>query len=456
MDNLYGERCGVCGGFHNQLEQGFEFSKEALTQMLRDIYDGMNVRDDIQRDAFEETLRLFNEATVEGLSASSYPTGDELFLEQLRTNNEVFSAFRTHRMQNDLAAQLIDKDGKLKPFELWLDDVQNITDHYVVRWLRTEYDTAILRAHQAADWKYFEEYKDVLPNLRWMPTTSPDPDIAHKQYWEAKLTLPVNHSFWTRHRPGDRWNCKCSLEATGEPATTDEVGDFKPVPSVPGLDNNPADDGKLFSDSHPYIKEAYPGAKKAVEKIVNKPVLDTAFDKKVTDKVTSIEDEIRMNKNFETAVAVDKNSNVIFRIKGSQSDVQLSVNDAKKLKDCILTHNHPGGWKYDKNRMGHIGASFSLNDIVLAINYDLEEIRAVTPLYTFSLKRPDKGWGVKSKTLIQYYRKKDRELKTEHYYLREKGMISEEVARAIHSHELIKRVAKQYKLEYSKLKTRYE
>jgi len=163
-----------------------------------------------------------------------------------------------------------------------------------------------------------------------------------------------------------------------------------------------------------------------------------------------------MNKNFETAVAVDKNSNVIFRIKGSQSDVQLSVNDAKKLKDCILTHNHPGGWKYDKNRMGHIGASFSLNDIVLAINYDLEEIRAVTPLYTFSLKRPDKGWGVKSKTLIQYYRKKDRELKTEHYYLREKGMISEEVARAIHSHELIKRVAKQYKLEYSKLKTRYE
>ncbi|WP_304232142.1 hypothetical protein [Phocaeicola plebeius] len=277
MDNLYGERCGVCGGFHNQLEQGIEFSKEALTQMLRDIYNGMNVRDDIQRDAFEETLRLFNEATVEGLSASSYPTGDELFLEQLRTNNEVFSAFRTHRMQNDLAAQLIDKDGKLKPFEQWLDDVQNITDHYVVRWLRTEYDTAILRAHQAADWKHFEEYKDVLPNLRWMPTTSPDPDIAHKQYWEAKLTLPVNHSFWTRHRPGDRWNCKCSLEATDEPATTGAVGDFKPVPSVPGLDNNPADDGKLFSDSHPYIKEAYPGAKKAVEKAVAKK---TKFDYK--------------------------------------------------------------------------------------------------------------------------------------------------------------------------------
>ena len=268
MDGLYGQRCSVCGGFRNELEQGIEFSKEALSQMLREIYDGLNVRDDIQREAFEETLRLFNEATVQGLSDAGYPAGDELFYEQLRTNNEVFSAFRTHRMQNDLAARLVGKDGKLKPFEQWVKDVQDITDHYVVRWLRTEYDTAVLRAHQAADWKRFEAEADVLPNLRWMPTTSPDPDMAHRQYWEAKLTLPVNHSFWTRHRPGDRWNCKCSLMQTDEPPTEGAVADFRPAEKVPGLDNNPADDGKLFGGSHPYYTQAHPGAKKAVEKIV--------------------------------------------------------------------------------------------------------------------------------------------------------------------------------------------
>ena len=270
MDDLYGHRCSVCGGFHNELEQGIEFSKEVLSQMLREIYDGLNLRDNIQRDAFEETLRLFNEATVQGLSDADYPVGDELFYEQLRTNNEVFSAFRTHRMQNDLAARMIDENGRLKPFDKWVEDVKDITDHYVVRWLRTEYDTAVLRAHQAADWKRFEAYEDVLPNLRWLPTTSPDPDIYHKQYWEAKLTLPVNHPFWQSHRPGDRWNCKCSLEATDEPATTGAVADFKPVPEVPGLNNNPADDGKLFGDSHPYYTEAYPGAEAAVDRIVMK------------------------------------------------------------------------------------------------------------------------------------------------------------------------------------------
>ena len=235
--------------------------------MLRDIYDGLNVRDEIQRDAFMETLRLFNEATVKGLEESGYVAGDRLFYEQLRTNNEVFSAFRTHRMQNDLAARMMDDGGKLKPFDKWVRDVEDITDHYVMRWLRTEYDTAVLRAHQAADWKRFEADSDVLPNLRWMPTTSPDPDIYHRQYWEAKLTLPVGHPFWKSHRPGDRWNCKCSLEATDEPATAGAVADFKPVPQQPGLDNNPADDGKLFSDSHPYIANAHPGAEKAVMRL---------------------------------------------------------------------------------------------------------------------------------------------------------------------------------------------
>lgn len=267
MDDLYSHRCGVCGGFHNELEQEVNFSKEVLSRMLRDIYDGLNVRDEIQRDAFMETLRLFNEATVKGLEESGYVAGDRLFYEQLRTNNEVFSAFRTHRMQNDLAARMMDDGGKLKPFDKWVRDVEDITDHYVMRWLRTEYDTAVLRAHQAADWKRFEADSDVLPNLRWMPTTSPDPDIYHRQYWEAKLTLPVGHPFWKSHRPGDRWNCKCSLEATDEPATAGAVADFKPVPQQPGLDNNPADDGKLFSDSHPYIANAHPGAEKAVMRL---------------------------------------------------------------------------------------------------------------------------------------------------------------------------------------------
>ena len=131
------------------------------------------------------------------------------FLDMLRHGNAVISAFKTHRMQNDMAARLLDKDGKLKPFRTWMRDVKDIASHYTVRWLRTEYDTAILRAHEAAAWRQARQEADVLPNLRWMPTTSASPDVIHKAFWSMKLTLPVNHPFWKKHRPQDRWGCKC-------------------------------------------------------------------------------------------------------------------------------------------------------------------------------------------------------------------------------------------------------
>lgn len=80
---------------------------------------------------------------------------------------------------------------------------------------------------------------------------------------------PIDDPFWNEHRPGDRWNCKCDLSSTDDPVT--EIPDFtrKDNPH-PGLDNNPGKDGKLFSDTHPYIANAYPGAKKAVERLMGK------------------------------------------------------------------------------------------------------------------------------------------------------------------------------------------
>lgn len=174
-------------------------------------------------------------------------------------------------MQNDIARQLIDPvTGQLKSFDRWKLDIQGMTDHYVHAWLQTEYDTAVIRAHQAADWKHFLEEADVFPNIRWMPTTSITPDPLHEHYWTKRLTLPVNHPFWQEHRPGDRWNCKCSLQQTDDPVNASALDGWTPPLPQPGLDNNPATDGKLFSDTHPYITEAYPGAQQAVNNLMRK------------------------------------------------------------------------------------------------------------------------------------------------------------------------------------------
>lgn len=225
---------------------------------------------DIEINLFNEICDRINEAARKGFDESGAVDPDDDFRTAILRNNEVFVAFKVHRMQNDMARLLLDSNGNLKPFEQWRKEVMPIASHQVGQWLRTEYNTAVLRAHQAADWQQFEREKDVLPNLRWMPSTSVNPGKDHMVFWGT--VRPIDDPFWNEHRPGDRWNCKCDLSSTDDPVT--EIPDFtKKDNPHPGLDNNPGKDGKLFSDTHPYIANAYPGAKKAVERLMGK--LDT-------------------------------------------------------------------------------------------------------------------------------------------------------------------------------------
>lgn len=232
-----------------------------LEGYLRKIYDGFDVSEEIEPTAFREVLRIINTGAVQGLTEGNFiPTHHESFLSALRHSNEVFSAFKTHAMGTKMAERLFGEDGKLRSFEEWRKAVDPIARHHVGAWLRTEYDTAIIRAHHAADWFEFEANKDILPNLQWLPTTSPSPEAGHEAFWRLPILLPIDDSFWSDHRPGDRWNCKCSLEATDEPAQplSDEDSREADKPNrraQPGLEGNPIEKG-LITDKHPYYPKS--------------------------------------------------------------------------------------------------------------------------------------------------------------------------------------------------------
>ena len=232
------------------------FSADVLAQFVQRIYRGFDTATGIEPAMWREVLRIVNEATVEGLAQGKASTREESFLAALRHANGVFAAFKVHTMGQEMAAKLLDADGRLKPFGKWLDDISSISSHQVGAWLQTEYDTAVIRAHNAADWQEFERNKDVMPNLRWMPTTSKDPESLHRAYWQRKLTLPVDDPFWNEHHPGDRWNCKCSLEQTDDPATPELKTQFADDRPQRGLENNPGKDGHLFSQDHPYFPKS--------------------------------------------------------------------------------------------------------------------------------------------------------------------------------------------------------
>lgn len=325
-----------------------------LLQYLRAIYNGFDTSRAVEPTMWREVLRILNEATVSGLLQSHTPTHEDSFLAALRHSNEVFAAFKVHSMSQRMAARLLNADGTLKSFRQWADDVKGISSHYVGAWLRTEYDTAVIRAHNAADWQQFVRDADIMPNLRWMPTTSPAPESSHRAFWERKLTLPVADPFWNEHHPGDRWNCKCSLEQTDEPPTPELKAEFSAEAPQPGLSNNPGKDGHTFSQDHPYFPKSCavcsfykPGLKNKLRDIFNNRTKDCYNCPYINGCIHAAEEKGKIDKErakeLKTEAAFLREE--VLTNKQFAHDVTISQ---KKIKEWL---NQPHKFYREKNEL---------------------------------------------------------------------------------------------------------
>lgn len=102
-------------------------------------------------------------------------------------------------------------------------------------------------------------------------------------------------------------------------------------------------------------------------------------ERKLYNSIKDTENEIRMNKDFETAVVFSRSGKVLINKRGEKYSVEFTHDEVEKIKDAIVTHNHPRGWSYPEKSLGRIGNSFSIEDINLAVKADAMEMRAVTP-----------------------------------------------------------------------------
>lgn len=177
-------------------------------------------------------------------------------------------------------------------------------------------------------------------------------------------------------------------------------------------------------------------------------------ERKLYNKIANTENEIRMNKKFETGVVFDKDGNVILDKRGASYSVGFTNEECAMMKDCIFTHNHPRGWGYPEKSLGRIGNSFSPEDIFLAIVHDIAEMRAVTPNYTFVMKRPEVGWEIDIKKIEKLVNQENNKLRREFTTRINNNTLSPSMASAVHYHILWRRVAEKMGWSYSKAKTR--
>ena len=337
VDTLYRDAAG-------EVSSGFTFDRDILEAFVRRIYEkDFHPMTDIELQIFRAVWDTLDIATDKGFGKRPADDPDHDFYEDRNRNNPVFAAFKVHRMQNDMAALLLDSNGVLKPFERWAKEVMPIADHQIYQWLETEYDTAIIRAHQAADWRQFEREKDVLPNLKWMPSTSLHPGADHRRFWGT--IRPIDDPFWNNHRPGDRWNCKCSLSSTDEEPTP--LPDFDPADKPQdGLENNPGKDARLFSDKHPYMAEVHTGAQEAVDTL--------------TRRINEMMAEMPGNLTYEEKKAIAMHNLELEKVLGITKGKPMSVEEADKqnanpkhtnefILDSNGTYQDKAGRRYRKN-----------------------------------------------------------------------------------------------------------
>ena len=177
-------------------------------------------------------------------------------------------------------------------------------------------------------------------------------------------------------------------------------------------------------------------------------------ERKLYNKITNTENEIRLNKSFETGVLFDRNGNVVIDKRGAKYSVAFTDEECAKMNDCVFTHNHPRGWQEPEKSLGRIGNSFSPADMYLAIAHNVSEMRAVTPNYTFAMKRPEEGWGITISKFEKLVNRENNKLRVEFTARINNNTLSPTMASVVHYHILWKRISEKMGWNYTKAKTR--
>ncbi|MGP1420040.1 MAG: hypothetical protein ACTTKI_00410 [Tannerella sp.] len=207
-----------------------------MTSAIRDIFEGQ--ADEIHPSIFE----VYNK-NYHGAITSVFGTKDTELSQLFKLNLSKFAACKSF----EVTGRLVEARKQFDRWEDYAKVARGIVNEYN-RYQRTEFNTIVARARTAKQFLKFLEEKDVLPNLKWLPTVSVTPRDIHVIL--VNTVRPIDDPLWQIHQPGNLYGCKCDWENTSEPVTDSPLGEL-PKPAR-GLEGNPAVTGEIFTERHSY------------------------------------------------------------------------------------------------------------------------------------------------------------------------------------------------------------
>lgn len=183
----------IAGVWNGELDY---FSPELFWYFSQDLLNA--IRGTFKKEIKNADLRI------------SYDAPDDVFRTAMETNLFHFSAAKTLAEIQELNRLFRES----KDFEEFHRKAKEVTDVFNKTWQKTEYDTALLTAEAASNYRRLMKQADLFPY--WQYHTAGDDKVRPKHRLLEGIILHHSDPRWKKIFPPNDWRCRCYVSALME------------------------------------------------------------------------------------------------------------------------------------------------------------------------------------------------------------------------------------------------
>ncbi|PQJ09510.1 hypothetical protein CJD36_019930 [Flavipsychrobacter stenotrophus] len=255
-------------------------------RIAEQLYSAKINQGTIPKDMYEATAGELMDAVFNGLGKQktfTYEDPRNLLVAHLRQNIYAYSAAKSlteMKVFNDL---MIDKDGKLKPFKQYRDDVAKAGYTFNVNHLQIDYNTALASAQVAQSFNEFgpDDYIEV--------RTTGAENVCPICGQLNGFTRLKSATIWATFCPPFHQQCNCKLIPGQHRNVRKHDAPLKMLREAgvkPYFQSNPAINKVVFTDDYPHMQNLKKGTPLHWDKAYNLPSLDRIYMDKLPTPVT--------------------------------------------------------------------------------------------------------------------------------------------------------------------------